>query len=421
MRLAAVLEVVLQPGYAVDVDAVQRLLRDARRDTPHPRRHVVPVGEHVVVAQHHHGVGGRGDDRPGRGEQGRRNQPAFKGFMSVSPFPVAYWLIIKPPGPKAGLAFQSITAASLRSVIGRASSCSVQIRCSFSSVSSSPGPSRLAGGERRGQVLHALDDPDGLVVHGAFGVAHVVGHPVEHGGQHRLEHRPGDIRADAAVHADAEAEVPVALSVHDDLVGLVEHRRVTVGHRPRDPQPLALLEPGALDLDVLGERATVTRCGGVVAQELLGGGVQQRVAFAAEQLALVRILRQPLQRVRGQCGRGVEAAADDQPEVAEDLQIGCGLAVDAQLQQRVDQAGSRILPDLVHRGDHVDAHLPVHLGDAGGVGRVFRGGHREVRGLAVDRPLLQLDSHHRQREHRGHDVGEVVDEVDPAGLDLLVE
>ncbi len=44
-----------------------------------------------------------------------------------------------------------------------------------------------------------------------------------------------------------------------------------------------------------------------------------------------------------------------------------------------------------------------------------------VRGLAVDRPLLQLDAHHRQREHRGHDVGEVVDEVDPAGLDLLVE
>ncbi len=29
----------------------------------------------------------------------------FKGFMSVSPFPVAYWLIIKPPGLKAGLAF----------------------------------------------------------------------------------------------------------------------------------------------------------------------------------------------------------------------------------------------------------------------------------------------------------------------------
>ena len=55
------------------------------------------------------------------------------------------------------------------------------------------------------------------------------------------------------------------------------------------------------------------------------------------------------------------------------------------------------------------------------VGRVFRGGHRSVRRLAVDRPLLQLDAHHRQRQHRGHDVGEVVDEVDAARLDLLVE
>ena len=125
--------------------------------------------------------------------------------------------------------------------------------------------------------------------------------------------------------------------------------------------------------------------------------------------------------MRGQRGGGVEPAADDQPEVAQDLQVGGRLTVDAQLQQRVDQAGPRILPDLHHGVDHVDAHLPVHLGDARGVGRVLRGGHREVRGLAVDRPLLQLDAHHRQREHRGHDVGEVVDEVDSAGLDLLVE
>ena len=133
------------------------------------------------------------------------------------------------------------------------------------------------------------------------------------------------------------------------------------------------------------------------------------------------MLRQPLQRVRGQRGGGVEAAADDEPEVAQDLQVGRGLAVDAQLQQRVDQPRPRVLPDLHHGVDHVDAHLPVHLGDAWGVRRVLRGGHRQVRGLAVDRPLLQLDAHHRQGEHRGHDVGEIVDEVDAARLDLLVE
>ncbi len=40
---------------------------------------------------------------------------------------------------------QSTTARSLRSVIGRASSCSLQMRCSFSIVSSRPGPSGLLG------------------------------------------------------------------------------------------------------------------------------------------------------------------------------------------------------------------------------------------------------------------------------------
>src|SRR6476620_203329 len=76
----------------------------------------------------------------------------------------------------------------------------------------------LAGGERRRQVLHSLDDADGLGVLGALGVAYIVGHPVEHGGEHRLEDGAGDVGADAAMHADAEAEVPVAFSVEDDLV-----------------------------------------------------------------------------------------------------------------------------------------------------------------------------------------------------------
>ena len=44
-----------------------------------------------------------------------------------------------------GQAVQSITAACLRSVIGRASSCSSQMRCSFSRVSSRPAPTLRPG------------------------------------------------------------------------------------------------------------------------------------------------------------------------------------------------------------------------------------------------------------------------------------
>ena len=53
-----------------------------------------------------------------------------------------------------------------------------------------------AGGEARGQVLHALDDADRLVVLGPGGVADVIGHPVEHRCEHRLEDGARDVRTD---------------------------------------------------------------------------------------------------------------------------------------------------------------------------------------------------------------------------------
>ncbi len=54
-------------------------------------------------------------------------------------------------------------------------------------------------------------------------------------------------------------------------------------------------------------------------------------------------------------------------------------------------------------------------------GRMLGGVDGGVRGLAVDVPLLELDAHHRQRQHRGHDVGQMLDEVDLTGFDVLVE
>lgn len=82
---------------------------------------------------------------------------------------------------------------------------------------------------------------------------------------------------------------------------------------------------------------------------------------------MLRVL-QPFQRVGGQGGGGVEATADDQPEVAEDLQLRCGLTVDAHLEQAVDDAWPRVRADLDHVVDHVEPHLPVHRGDALDVG-----------------------------------------------------
>ena len=47
--------------------------------------------------------------------------------------------------------------------------------------------------------------------------------------------------------------------------------------------------------------------------------------------------------------------------------------------------------------------------------------HLHVRGLAVHLPVGEGQPEHRHGEHRGHDVGEVVDEVEAAALDHLVD
>ena len=102
----------------------------------------------------------------------------------------------------------------------------------------------------------------------------------------------------ASVHADAKAEVPITLTVQDYLVRGVEHRRIAVGHSPRDPQPLALLELDAVDVDVVAERAAVAGSRGEVAQKLFRRRIEQRVALAAEQGPLVGVLGEPLKGVR---------------------------------------------------------------------------------------------------------------------------
>ena len=63
----------------------------------------------------------------------------------------------------------------------------------------------------------------------------------------------------------------------------------------------------------------------------------------------------------------------------------------------------------------------MHGDNAVDVRGVLRGVDRGMDWLAVDRPVLQRDAQHRQRQHRRHDVGQIVDEVDVAVFDLLVE
>ena len=114
-------------------------------------------------------------------------------------------------------------------------------------------------------------------------------------------------------------------------------------------------------------------------------------------------------------------AADEQRHRADDAVVGEELVHHLGVEQRGDHAGARLgLADLHVLGESPDhAHGGVdHAVPVGAVGcRV----HLHVRGLAVDLPVGERQAEHRHGEHRGHDVGEVVDEVEPTGLDHVVD
>ena len=63
---------------------------------------------------------------------------------------------------------------------------------------------------------------------------------------------PGQVRAEAPVHAAAECEVAVGGALEVDVVGLREPALVDVRRAEQDRDPLARFQSLAADLDVLG-------------------------------------------------------------------------------------------------------------------------------------------------------------------------
>ena len=127
----------------------------------------------------------------------------------------------------------------------------------------------------------------------------VVGHPAERLAEHVLEVEAGEVRADAAVHAEPERGVGVREPVEHDLVGVRERRGVVVAHRVRQEHAVALGEGEAGNLAVLGDGAPATLRGSEVAEELLGRGVQV-VGVVDEADPLVDPRVEPVERPREQ-------------------------------------------------------------------------------------------------------------------------
>src|SRR4028118_2256560 len=91
------------------------------------------------------------------------------------------------------------------------------------------------GREGRRDALPALVDALAGIALEAGEADDVVGHPLEDLREHLLGHALAEVRAGAAVHPDAEGQVPVGPAVDVDLVGVAALRRVAVGRPP--PQP----------------------------------------------------------------------------------------------------------------------------------------------------------------------------------------
>ena len=102
VRDAVVIGIELQARCRADVQAVWRSGL-TRRDEPYPRSAGVPIGEHVVIAQLHRGLGGWGEHCCSRRERGRRDRELHR--LHGRPFVHSLrWLVIKPPGRRFGLA-----------------------------------------------------------------------------------------------------------------------------------------------------------------------------------------------------------------------------------------------------------------------------------------------------------------------------
>ena len=160
--------------------------------------------------------------------------------------------------------------------------------------------------------------------------------------------------------AEPEAGVPVVLAVQDESFGSGN----TAGSRLAIAQDNHSRSPSLNSCPPIsqsGDRPAVPGGRRVETQELLGGRVEQRVALAADKpVALVGVLGQPLQGVRGQRGRGVEAAADDQPQRCREISVRGGRAVDLALISASTRPGRGLSRISMIAGQQADAHLQGH-------------------------------------------------------------
>ena len=209
-------------------------------------------------------------------------------------------------------------------------------------------------GDTEGQCAGAADLADGPGDGGGVGQAELgdAGEPDLEGD---AQFHPRQVRAQAAVDAEAEGGVPVDLAVDQHLVGPVELRGVAVGGREREQDPVLGLHVDAAEVHVFLHQPG-HRDRGVGPEELLHGG-RQRVGRGEQALAVGRMAGQVPQRGADRAPGGVDAGDQQQHDRADDVVWAELLAV----QLGVDEVGREVIAGVVH----VVADLVVEVVEQG--------------------------------------------------------
>lgn len=230
-----------------------------------------------------------------------------------------------------------------------------------------------------------------------------------HGGLGLAE--PG---ADAVVQPVPHGDVRVRRPVEDHLVGPVEHGRVAVGGPVAEPHPVTRADLHAAELGVGRRGPRQHRHRAVVAQELLHGR-RDHLRLPGQQPAGGRVGAQVAERAQGQLGRRGHPGDDEQ-----EARAGYRLVV--------ERAPRPVEPR--ERGDEVVARLlppgGQHLGNPGAQDRPALAGREAVRAAAVygvgdGEHVAGGQAEDPQQHAGGHDLREVVEQVDRPGLDAGVD
>ena len=239
--------------------------------------------------------------------------------------------------------------------------------------------------------------------------------------QRDLDLAAGQRRPEAAVGTEPERHVPVRVAVEHHLVGAVEHRLVAVARAPTRAARGRPRRSGSRRPRRRAWRSAPARTAGRSKRRNSSTAVVHQVRFVDQALAGVAVAVEVEQGAADRRAGGVEPTLHREHHHLLHGVIGHRLAERPRVEEVADHVVARRLPALPDRLlDRADdpAELLEHA-----VPRrvVLAEEHGLVHRLGVAAPVVDRQPELVQRHHHRHRVGEVVDDVDLAALDELVD